>query len=67
MITIDNVKELHLELTTLCNARCPLCVRNANGYPHNFGYPETSLSLEQVKQIFSVDFILNAQIEPAAE
>jgi len=57
MIKINQVEEIHLELTTLCNARCPLCVRNANGYPHNFGYPETSLSLEQVKQIFSVDFI----------
>jgi MoaA/NifB/PqqE/SkfB family radical SAM enzyme len=57
MITIGQVREIHLELTTLCNARCPLCVRNANGYPHNFGYPETSLSLEQVKQIFPVDFI----------
>ena len=62
MITINNVREIHLELTTLCNARCPLCVRNANGYPHNFGYPETSLSLEQVKQIFSVDFIRQLRI-----
>ena len=57
MITIDNVREIHLELSTLCNARCPLCVRNASGYPHNFGYPEVSLSLEQIKQIFPVKFI----------
>jgi MoaA/NifB/PqqE/SkfB family radical SAM enzyme len=57
MITYYNVKEIHIEVTSLCNARCPLCVRNANGYPHNFGYPETSLSLEQVKQIFPVEFV----------
>ena len=57
MINLKDVKDVHLELTTLCNARCPLCVRNANGYPHNFGYPEVSLTLEQVKQIFYPEFV----------
>lgn len=57
MIALNQVKDVTIELTTLCNARCPLCVRNANGYPHNFGYPETSLSLDQIKQLFSPVFI----------
>lgn len=57
MISISDVRNIHLEITTLCNARCPLCVRNANGYPHNFGYPETSLSLENIKTMFPVDFV----------
>jgi MoaA/NifB/PqqE/SkfB family radical SAM enzyme len=57
MLALENIKNLHLEITSLCNARCPLCVRNANGFPHNFGYPETSLSLAQIKSLFSVDFV----------
>lgn len=57
MIKSQDIRDVHIELTTLCNARCPLCVRNANGYPHNFGYPETSLSLDNIKQLFSVEFI----------
>lgn len=57
MIDIDSIQDIHAELTTLCNARCPMCVRNAGGYPHNFGYPETSLSLNDIKNIFSDDFL----------
>lgn len=57
MINFKDIKDVHIELTTLCNARCPLCVRNANGYPHNFGYPEVSLTLEQIKQIFHPEFV----------
>lgn len=57
MISIDQVKDVHIELTTLCNARCPMCVRNANGFPYNFGYPETSLSLIDIQKIFSLNFL----------
>jgi MoaA/NifB/PqqE/SkfB family radical SAM enzyme len=57
MISIDQIKDVHIELTTLCNARCPMCERNANGFPYNFGYPESSLSLSDIQKIFSCDFI----------
>jgi MoaA/NifB/PqqE/SkfB family radical SAM enzyme len=57
MIALTQIKDVTIELTTLCNARCPLCERNANGYPHNFGYPETSLSLDQIKRLFLPAFI----------
>ena len=57
MINFKDIKDVHVELTTLCNARCPMCVRNGHGYPHNFGYPEASMSLEQVKQIFYPEFV----------
>jgi len=53
----DTIEHLHLELSTLCNAKCPLCPRNFCGYPHNDGYPETNLTLEQVKKIFDIKFI----------
>lgn len=57
MIQYTEIKDIHAELTTLCNARCPMCVRNAYGHPYNFGYPEVSLTLEDIKKIFSKEFI----------
>lgn len=57
MLALENIRNLHLEITTLCNARCPECLRNARGYPHNFGYPETSITLDQIGQIFTRDFV----------
>jgi MoaA/NifB/PqqE/SkfB family radical SAM enzyme len=47
-----SIKHLHLELSSLCNARCPFCPRNLNGYPYNFGYKETNISLADIKKIF---------------
>lgn len=57
MISIHEVREVHLELTTNCNASCPLCPRNFHGYPYNSGYPETELSLADIKKIFSPAFV----------
>lgn len=57
MISYGQIKEVHLELSSLCNARCPLCPRNFNGFPHNDGYPEANLTLEQIKKIFSPEFL----------
>jgi MoaA/NifB/PqqE/SkfB family radical SAM enzyme len=57
MIQFDEIREVHLELSTNCNARCPLCPRNFNGFPYNAGYPVTELSLEDCKTIFSPQFV----------
>lgn len=57
MININEVREVHLELSSNCNARCPLCPRNYFGYPYNAGYPVTELSLADIKQIFSPKFV----------
>lgn len=46
------IKDLHLELSSFCNARCPLCPRNVWGKPYNAGYTETNLTKEQFAQIF---------------
>jgi hypothetical protein len=45
----------------LCNARCPLCPRNFHGYPHNDGYVETNLTLDNAKHIFTCDFLQQLQ------
>lgn len=57
MIAYQDIKDVHLEPATLCNARCPWCPRNFWGYNYNGGYPETYLTLEQVKHIFSDNFL----------
>lgn len=57
MIEFSNIKSVHLELSSFCNARCPGCPRNFGGYPYNGGYPETNLTLEQSKKVFSPEFL----------
>ena len=53
MIKYNEIKNVHLEISSLCNARCPLCPRNFRGYPYNDGYVEENLTLESCKHIFT--------------
>lgn len=62
MLKLANINRVHVELTTRCNARCPMCPRNYRGSDYNGGYPVTELSLEQFKQIFQPDFL--QQLKP---
>lgn len=57
MIAYHDIKDVHLEISTLCNASCPWCPRTFWGYPYNGGYPETSMTLEQSRYIFKPDFL----------
>ena len=57
MIAYEDIRDVHLEISTLCNAACPWCPRNFWGYPYNAGYPELFLSLEQAKKIFQPEFL----------
>lgn len=53
MIAYSEIRDIHLEISSLCNARCPLCPRNFRGYPYNDGYVEENLTLESCKHIFT--------------
>ena len=44
------MKQLHVEASTYCNARCPLCPRNLFGYKVEGVYPEVNLSVEKFKK-----------------
>jgi MoaA/NifB/PqqE/SkfB family radical SAM enzyme len=57
MIAYHNIQDVHLEISTLCNASCPWCPRTFWGYPYNGGYPELNLSLADSKKIFNYDFL----------
>jgi len=63
MIEYKNIRRVHLELSSFCNARCPLCPRNLYGYPfNNGGYTESNLTLTDVKKIFDVEFIKQLEL-----
>jgi MoaA/NifB/PqqE/SkfB family radical SAM enzyme len=57
MINFKDIRDVHLEMSSLCNASCPWCPRTFWGYPHNGGYPETNLSLPEAKIIFQPNFL----------
>ena len=57
MLTLDQIQQIHVELTTRCNARCPMCLRNFRGSDYNSGYPLTELTLDQFQKIFTPNII----------
>ena len=57
MLKIADIRQVQIELTTRCNARCPMCMRNYRGLDHNSGYPITELTLENIKKILTVEFL----------
>jgi MoaA/NifB/PqqE/SkfB family radical SAM enzyme len=52
-----DIKKVHLEITQLCQAACPMCDRNENGGKDNKHITNAELSLEDCKKIFSPKFI----------
>lgn len=57
MIDYKHIRSVHLEISTRCNAACPLCPRNTAGYDEDLGYPVTDMTLPQAKRIFTPDFV----------
>ena len=51
MLKLSEVRSVHIELTTNCNARCPMCMRNYRGSEFNSGYPLCELGLLDFKKI----------------
>lgn len=57
MIAYQDIRDVHLEISTMCNAACPLCPRNFRGHPYNDGYPEINFTLENARTIFKPVFL----------
>jgi MoaA/NifB/PqqE/SkfB family radical SAM enzyme len=51
MLKLTDIRQVQIELTTRCNARCPMCMRNYRGMDFNSGYPLTELSLADIQHI----------------
>ncbi len=57
MLRLSDIRQVQIELTTRCNARCPMCMRNYRGMDYNSGYPETELTLANLQQILRPEFL----------
>lgn len=57
MYNYRDIRGVHLEISTRCNAACPDCPRNFRGVDIVDTYPVLDMKLEQFKQIFNTDFI----------
>ena len=57
MYPYDAIREVHVELTTRCNASCPQCPRNLSGGEVNPELPMAELALEDVQQIFPQELV----------
>jgi MoaA/NifB/PqqE/SkfB family radical SAM enzyme len=57
MYKLDEIKSIHLEITTKCQASCPMCARNINGGIKNPWLQNDEISLEKFKKWFTPEFI----------
>ena len=57
MLKLSEIRRVHVELTTRCNARCPMCMRNYRGLEFNSGYPLCELSLADFKHIVTPELL----------
>ena len=57
MINYNQIQGVHLEISSRCNAVCPDCPRNFRGVDVIDNYPVCDLRLDQIKKIFSVEFL----------
>lgn len=57
MYNYTNIKTIHLEVTSRCQASCPMCARNIQGGVDNPFMTVTEITLDQFKEWFPVDFI----------
>lgn len=53
---LADVRRLHVELTSACNARCPQCPRNLDGGPVNPALPVVQLRSREVEAMLPADF-----------
>ncbi len=57
MLKLQHIQSVHVELTTRCNARCPMCMLNYRGSDFNSGYPDAELLLEHIKHILTPEVL----------
>jgi len=57
MLKLPEIRSVHIELTTKCNARCPMCMRNYRGVDYNSGYPDAELTLENIQHILTPEIL----------
>ena len=57
MYKLEDIRDIHLEVTSRCQAKCPMCPRRINGGPLNPFIHLDDITLETFKKWFPEDFI----------
>lgn len=57
MIAYRDIRSVHLEISTRCNAACPDCPRNFRGVDVLDTYPVLDMKLSQAQTVFTRDFL----------
>lgn len=57
MYKLNQIKDVHIELTSKCQARCPMCPRRINGGPINPLIELNEITADTFKKWFPEDFI----------
>jgi len=55
MFSYDELRTLHIELTSKCQASCPMCARNYHGGLANPNLPDSEITLDEFKNIVNAD------------
>ena len=58
---LEDIKEIHIEPTSVCNASCPMCARNINGEGLNPYITLKSLDLDWFKNNMPPEKIKNVK------
>ncbi|MDQ3687732.1 MAG: radical SAM protein [Acidobacteriota bacterium] len=61
MYKYSDIRKVHLEITSKCNASCPQCSRNFFGKPFD-SLPLTELTLDYIKKVFPEDFVRQLKV-----
>lgn len=59
MYRFTEIKELHIELSSFCQASCPMCARNYHGGLKNPLIKKSNINLMFFQKSFTTDFIKN--------
>lgn len=57
MYKLDDIKQIHLEITQKCQAYCGMCDRNKNGGEVNQHLTLSELKIDDIKHIFKPKFV----------
>lgn len=55
--TASSIKSVHVEITSRCNAACPMCARNVLGGEDNPNLPLTELTIDRFKTALPASFV----------
>ena len=62
MYKLDDIKSIHLEITTKCQAKCPMCPRRIQGGRIMPFFDLVEITLDQYKEWIPVKVIKNLQL-----